>query len=774
MIIADFSENKSTINICPVYQYDYGQQIEINGIDDLPNSYQVHFDIGIGEALVTKCNSNIVNIPDEFLAQKVESPKAWLYYESNNSGTTKKTLIFHILSRERPSDLPAQEDIPKIKEYVEYVKENADKVSEAEAAGKKANKIADDLLAAKENGEFNGKNGDNGATFIPLVSPTGDLSWSNDKNLPNPETVNIKGDPGEPFTYDMFTTEQLESLKGEKGEQGEQGIQGPKGETGPQGPKGETGPQGLKGDKGDQGPPGKDAEITIDTELSLESNNAIANSAVSKLFNKSKDVIEGAKTFTKNASGTSKTAYYGFATRIHTPVKINGVRVFTMVTDDAEVTCQLLSADRTTVYAETVKTVPQSDVLSPVDFMFDNVENITDDNIYIAVKAQSKCITQAMTIGNNVNTVFVTSDCTDTTGLLNNCYHSASGDTWTPAKSTSNKYAFTLQFCILINEISYSAKADLTDYELPKMNYIYVAPNGSDSTGNGTKEKPFATIYHANEVIEDNNKFNRYTIKVASGTYTDLQERFAGDVNTLGEYQGVRTKNYVYYEGNISNPSACVIEWDGSTGFDLKTYNNDQAVDKCPFHIIGSYNEGAMHTSIRGFKIIGKNLRYAVHCETAGYGYDVDYEVGDMILEWYGRPDVINDTNEIPAIGTGSSPMEKAYFHDISIQFNSTKHDGTAYKFGFQNHDSANKYTNAAPAVIGGAKYRFENINFAESRVQFRSMTDAPAETFDVCELVNCKGITILQGIYTSKATKCNWRTDAKMCEIADNQFNSK
>ncbi len=162
---------------------------------------------------------------------------------------------------------------------------NADTATaSANDAANAAQDLADDLLAAKENGEFNGKDGDNGATFIPLVSPTGDLSWSNDKNLPNPETVNIKGDPGEPFTYDMFTTEQLESLKGEKGEQG---IQGPKGETGPQGPKGETGaqgPQGLKGDKGDPGPPGKDAEITIDTELSLESNNAIANSAVAKVL----------------------------------------------------------------------------------------------------------------------------------------------------------------------------------------------------------------------------------------------------------------------------------------------------------------------------------------------------------------------------------------------------------------------------------------------------------------------------------------------------------
>ncbi len=88
------------------------------------------------------------------------------------------------------------------------------------------------------------------------------------------------------------------------------------------------------------------------------------------------------------------------------------------------------------------------------------------------------------------------------------------------------------------------------------------------------------------------------TIKAANGTYTDLQERFAGDTETLGAFQGIRTRNYVYYEGNINNPSACVIEWDGAAGFDLETYTNDQAVDKCPFHIVGSYAEGAMHTSV--------------------------------------------------------------------------------------------------------------------------------------------------------------------------------
>lgn len=62
-----------------------------------------------------------------------------------------------------------------------------------------------------------GGKGDDGATFIPSVSADGIISWTNDKELPNPEPVNIKG------------------VKGDKGEQGIQGIQGIQGETGPKG-----------------------------------------------------------------------------------------------------------------------------------------------------------------------------------------------------------------------------------------------------------------------------------------------------------------------------------------------------------------------------------------------------------------------------------------------------------------------------------------------------------------------------------------------------------
>ena len=71
-----------------------------------------------------------------------------------------------------------------------------------------------------------------GATFIPNVDSDGDISWTNNKGMVNPETRNIRGP------------------KGDTGPQGIQGIQGP---TGPQG---DTGPQGI------QGPTGKDFSIS--------------------------------------------------------------------------------------------------------------------------------------------------------------------------------------------------------------------------------------------------------------------------------------------------------------------------------------------------------------------------------------------------------------------------------------------------------------------------------------------------------------------------------
>jgi len=45
---------------------------------------------------------------------------------------------------------------------------------------------------------IDGTDGENGAVFTPSVDPvTGNISWTNDKGLPNPQTVNIRGPKGE-------------------------------------------------------------------------------------------------------------------------------------------------------------------------------------------------------------------------------------------------------------------------------------------------------------------------------------------------------------------------------------------------------------------------------------------------------------------------------------------------------------------------------------------------------------------------------------------------
>lgn len=71
--------------------------------------------------------------------------------------------------------------------------------------------------AINELANSSGAAGEDGATFTPSVSTEGIISWTNDKNLPNPDPVNIKGPKGDT---------------------------GATGETGPQGPAGQDGTNG--------------------------------------------------------------------------------------------------------------------------------------------------------------------------------------------------------------------------------------------------------------------------------------------------------------------------------------------------------------------------------------------------------------------------------------------------------------------------------------------------------------------------------------------------
>ena len=89
-----------------------------------------------------------------------------------------------------------------------------------------------------------------GATFTPSVSAAGVISWTNDKGLPNPDPVNIKGPKGDTGATGATGAT---GPQGPAGPRGPQGAKGDTGATGPQGPAGPTGAQGAKGDTGATG-----------------------------------------------------------------------------------------------------------------------------------------------------------------------------------------------------------------------------------------------------------------------------------------------------------------------------------------------------------------------------------------------------------------------------------------------------------------------------------------------------------------------------------------
>lgn len=86
----------------------------------------------------------------------------------------------------------------------------------------------------------------------------------------------IQGPPGAPgkdgksFTYDMFTSEQLEALKGPRGEQGPPGQPGPKGEPFKFSDFTQEQLNALKGPKGDKGEPFKYSDFTAEQLLALK------------------------------------------------------------------------------------------------------------------------------------------------------------------------------------------------------------------------------------------------------------------------------------------------------------------------------------------------------------------------------------------------------------------------------------------------------------------------------------------------------------------------
>lgn len=187
------------------------------------------------------------------------------FRETNKNGAVYHTDKFNLWIKDSIDLNNAYNPMPSsFYQLEQYFKDNVQKVED----------IADKITS----GEYTG------ATFTPIVSEDGELSWTNNGGLENPEPVNIKGPQGEQGT------------PGKDGEAGPQGIQGVQGNPGTAAiitvgsvtkgdnpsvtnsgnenqavfdfvlPKGDKGDIGESGPRGEQGSPGFVFTPSVSTE----------------------------------------------------------------------------------------------------------------------------------------------------------------------------------------------------------------------------------------------------------------------------------------------------------------------------------------------------------------------------------------------------------------------------------------------------------------------------------------------------------------------------
>lgn len=286
-------------------------------------------------------------------------------------------------------------------------------------------------------------------------------------------------------------------------------------------------------------------------------------------------------------------------------------------------------------------------------------------------------------------------------------------------------------------------------YQAPDhtMHYLYVS-NDYNETTEGFGVTKFNSILSANDSISDNSYRNRYTIVVMAGTYTDMQDKFAGlsDVGLVG-YRGVMTKDYVYYESeNIYNPAATVIKWDGAIGFDKSTLKSEDIIKKCPFHL-----DLNVHTHIKGFTFDCKNIRYALHLESGGTGYATKWEVSNCIFKWGGRADCVDYSGKttVPALGCGHSFGEVGLIENCKII-------PTNCTIGYQNHDNADNSSFGLP-IKTGSNITIRNCDFGGTEIQARTLKGEYSDTPNVLTVDRCVNISEIKKLYAAPATKCDW-----------------
>ncbi len=554
--------------------------------------------------------------------------------------------------------------------------------------------------------------------------------------------------------------------QGEKGDRGDVGPQGPIGQTGSRGPKGDTGaqgPQGPQGITGLQGATGKSGESAYQIAVKLGFKGTEQEWVESLKYDHSEE-------FTKLAEEVRNTANGIVADRQQITQNKNDV---TTLKED------LGELNKVSEKILSVSIIQKCEVADGYywNFIVGGKETKEINENYIAVKIpvkSNKLIVygefqdwsssyvnngaytpvESTYISHNTQTSKVAEFYNIPADAKYLCLSFYKGGLDTSIESinvVSGEFRQGLSYrkTDFVNSVDVYTKDEVytkeeVDNKLSEIhiNKIYVATTGSDTEGNGTKEKPYATVLKANDIITDASEKNKYEIIVADGTYTDLQEKYKGQNGS--DYQGIMAKSYVTYKSKSNNPEKCIFIWDGGVGYDA--ISNESCSNKCFFHI----NSVTINTVIKGFKFVGSNLRYCLHfesnCLTTPY-------IENCIFDWHGR-DFLPKNG--PVIGMGGSIFSHITFKDCKF-LNSQNdagiqwHDNT-YPYDWMNGRYEPEGLCPKGAVIECIDCLFDNLN-----IQVRSQNeDRP---MPCCLIVkNCGGLKNVYPTIIAGGTKNYWK----------------
>lgn len=208
MIIAEFSHKGEEIEIDnELWQYDYGQKIEIRGLD-LPEIFEVHFswkDLEKAKVVTgsTVDGASTVDIPNMALEQR-RMITAYIYLSDATEGETVNTILLPVNRRKAPENFEAPEDVDLFHHTLEAAAEyqRQAKESEERAANRSADAEAwahgreDHPDQAQDNAKYYAEQAARSAAEVP--GKTEQAKKDIDKYVQRKESE-LKGDTGNVF-----------------------------------------------------------------------------------------------------------------------------------------------------------------------------------------------------------------------------------------------------------------------------------------------------------------------------------------------------------------------------------------------------------------------------------------------------------------------------------------------------------------------------------------------------------------------------------------------